>query len=246
MKTCYVDNKMGRPWVATVCLCFPGGCWGSSGVFQLHFFQDLCIYQLVAWESMTWTRQTESWKLSPSLFRERGSHKSSTVTGSDLCKLFPVEIVPWTSIMIIFGTLIQFVVKPLVLFTSVMINYIRFNRKDEGVHFLRNTSTGFEGKSDGRGSLESNLNLRTVYMTLLSMQQPQDITHALKLWFYFLWLHPEPTLGLLPQSSSVPACNDSVSANLQGQGWLPYCQQSWRVLSASTFWGWGGEKYKEN
>lgn len=82
-------------------------------------------------------------------------------------------------------------------------------------------------------------------MTLLSMQQPQDITHALKLWFYFLWLHPEPTLGLLPQSSSVPACIDSVSANLQGQGWLPYCQQSWRVLSASTFWGWGGENIRK-
>lgn len=64
--------------------------------------------------------------------------------------------------MIIFGTLIQFVVKPLVLFTSVMINYISFNREDEGLHFLRNPSTGFEGESDGRGSLESNLNLRTV------------------------------------------------------------------------------------
>ena len=64
--------------------------------------------------------------------------------------------------MIIFGTLIQFVVKPLVLFTSVMINYTSFNRKDEGVHFLRNTSTGFEGENDGGGSLESNLNLRTV------------------------------------------------------------------------------------
>lgn len=62
--------------------------------------------------------------------------------------------------------------------------------------------------------------------------------------FYLRWHHSEPTLGLLPQSSSVPACNDSASTSLKGQGWLPYCQQSWSILLVPSGGG-EGENIKK-